>query len=162
MSKHEYTNTCFISAPSFMVWEAKQAKDNEGPASFLPYQEPALQVLFMRLWTPLRQWGPRRWRVLCGCWNVFAVLFWEFSFCCVFPTFLLLLYHSFSIGSVNPLMVLCHLHRMESYLQGWSQDVETRNKTLTKSPRLWGFISVQDCEGYQELWTRCKETFPTS
>lgn len=97
----------------------------------------------------LYSWG-------CGIWgaegfSVAAEDLFVMLFCCVFPTFLLLLYHSFTIGSANPLVVLCHLHRMEANLQGPSQEVKTRNKTLTKSPKPRGFISVQNCEGYKEL-----------
>ena len=73
--------------------------------------------------------------------NHFVVLFGEFFFLrfvlfCfvlfVLSIFLPLLYNTFSTGTTNPFTVFSQLSKLETHLHALSQDVWSRNKTLTQ------------------------------
>lgn len=101
--------------------EAKQAKNNQGPASLLIQSQPrTLYSWGCEYHRCCRTWGTEGFSMVTE--YLFVVLFWEFSFGCAFPTFLLLSYHSL-LGSANPLAMLYHLHRMEAHLPVRFQDV---------------------------------------
>lgn len=108
-------------APSFYLWPALCLL-------FISRVNTAIQVGFGVLkGSPLLQ----KIFLLC-CLGNFLLLF-------VFSIFLLLLYNTFSTGTTNPFTVLSHLCKMEAHLHVLSQDVWTRNETLTQIIQTPGF-----------------------